>query len=119
MDELGVLLYGHAKNAYWYGSQLTIEDTRKRVPDQNATALQVTSAVIAGMAWALDNPERGYVEADDMDYKFCLDIQEEYISPVKGYYTDWTPLKNRKNELTDKSLDLEDPWQFKNILIHK
>jgi homospermidine synthase len=24
MDELGVLLYGHEKNAYWYGSQLTI-----------------------------------------------------------------------------------------------
>ena len=119
MDELGVLLYGHSKNAYWYGSQLTIEDTRKRVPDQNATALQVTSAVVAGMAWALKNPERGYTQADDMDYKMCLDIQEEYISPVKGYYTDWNPLKNRKNELTDKNLDLEDPWQFKNILIHK
>ncbi len=72
MDELGVLLYGHSKNAYWYGSQLTIEDTRKRAPDQNATALQVTSAVIAGMAWALKNPEAGFVEADDMDYKECL-----------------------------------------------
>ena len=23
IDELGVLLYGHAKNAYWYGSQLS------------------------------------------------------------------------------------------------
>lgn len=56
MDELGVLLYGHSKNAYWYGSQLTIEDTRKRITDQNATALQVTSAVIAGIAWALKNP---------------------------------------------------------------
>lgn len=52
-DELGVLLYGHSKNAYWYGSQLSIEDTRKRAPYQNATALQVTSAAIAGMAWAL------------------------------------------------------------------
>ncbi len=27
-DELGVLLYGHAKNAYWYGSQLDIHRTR-------------------------------------------------------------------------------------------
>jgi homospermidine synthase len=69
MDELGVLLYGHSKNAYWYGSQLTIEDTRKRAPDQNATALQVTSAVLAGMAWAVKNPEAGFVEADQMDYK--------------------------------------------------
>jgi homospermidine synthase len=23
IDELGVLLYGHEKNAYWYGSQLS------------------------------------------------------------------------------------------------
>ena len=53
MDELGVLLYGHSKNAYWYGSQLDIQEARKRAPYQNATALQVTSAVIAGMAWAL------------------------------------------------------------------
>ena len=27
-DELGVLLFGHAKNAYWYGSRLSIEETR-------------------------------------------------------------------------------------------
>ena len=94
-DELGVLIFGHAKNAYWYGSQLEIESTRKRAPNQNATALQVTSAVIAGMAWALKNPEAGYVECDELDYKECLEIQHEYISPVNGFYTDWTPLKHR------------------------
>ena len=43
IDELGVLLYGHAKNAYWYGSQLSIEETRRLAPYQNATGLQVTS----------------------------------------------------------------------------
>ena len=32
IDELGVLLYGHAKNAYWYGSQLSIEETRRSRP---------------------------------------------------------------------------------------
>jgi len=52
-DELGVLLYGHAKNAYWFGSQLTIQDTVKMIGGQNATGLQVTSAVLAGMIWAL------------------------------------------------------------------
>ena len=29
MDELGVLLAGHKKNAYWYGSQLSIDEARK------------------------------------------------------------------------------------------
>ena len=58
IDELGVLLYGHAKNAYWYGSQLSIEETRRIAPYQNATGLQVSSAVLAGMVWALENPQR-------------------------------------------------------------
>ncbi len=57
MDELGVLLYGHAKNAYWYGSQLSIEETRRLAPYQNATGMQVTSAVVAAMVWALENPD--------------------------------------------------------------
>src|SRR5205823_2098944 len=48
IDELGVLLYGHAKNAYWYGSQLSIEETRDIAPYQNATGMQVSSAVLAG-----------------------------------------------------------------------
>ena len=58
IDELGVLLYGHAKNAYWYGSQLSVEETREIAPYQNATGMQVTSAVLAGMVWALENPQR-------------------------------------------------------------
>jgi homospermidine synthase len=48
-DELGVLLYGHKKNAYWFGSQLSIEDARKLAPYQSATGMQVTSAVLSGM----------------------------------------------------------------------
>ena len=75
IDELGVLLYGHAKNAYWYGSQLSIEETRKLAPYQNATGLQVTSAVLAGVVWMLENPDRGLVEADEMDFRRCLEIQ--------------------------------------------
>ena len=82
IDELGVLLYGHAKNAYWYGSQLSIEETRKLAPYQNATGLQVTSAVLAGMVWALENPERGIVEADEMDFHRCLEIQWPYLGTV-------------------------------------
>ncbi|MBO0663611.1 homospermidine synthase [Jiella sp. MQZ9-1] len=116
IDELGVLLYGHAKNAYWYGSQLSIEETRQLAPYQNATGLQVTSAVLAGMVWALENPEAGIVEADEMDYKRCLEIQMPYLGPVKGYYTNWTPLVDRPG-LFPEDIDEKDPWQFKNILV--
>ncbi|HEY8383733.1 MAG TPA: homospermidine synthase [Microvirga sp.] len=116
IDELGVLLYGHAKNAYWYGSQLSIEETRRIAPYQNATGLQVTSAVLAGMVWALENPEAGIVEADEMDFRRCLEVQMPYLGPVKGYYTDWTPLQGRPG-LFKEDLDTSDPWQFRNILV--
>ena len=79
VDELGVLLYGHAKNAYWYGSSLSIEETRRLAPYQNATGLQVTSAVLAGIVWMLENPDRGVTEADEMDFRRCLDVQLPYL----------------------------------------
>ena len=97
IDELGVLLFGHAKNAYWYGSQLDVHEARKKSLYQSATSLQVCSAVIAGMVWAMENPEAGLVEPDEMDFRRCLEVQMPYIGPVKGHYTDWNPLKNRSN----------------------
>ncbi len=45
IDELGVLLAGHKKNAYWYGSQLSIDEARRLAPFNNATSLQVTVGV--------------------------------------------------------------------------
>ncbi len=116
MDELGVLLYGHAKNAYWYGSQLSIEETRRVAPYQNATGLQVSSAVLAGMVWALENPRAGIVEADELDFRRCLEVQMPYLGPVIGVYTDWTPLVDR-GRLFPEDLDTEDPWQFKNVIV--
>jgi homospermidine synthase len=117
VDELGVLLYGHAKNAYWYGSTLSIEETRKLAPYQNATGMQVTSAVLAGIVWMIENPDRGIVEADEMDFRRCLEVQRPYLGPVTGHYTDWTPLAGR-GELFPEDTDQSDPWQFKNVLVH-
>ena len=116
IDELGVLLYGHKKNAYWYGSQLSIDETRDLAPYQNATGLQVTSAVLAGMVWALENPKAGIVEADEMDFRRCLEVQMPYLGPVVGTYTDWTPLTDRPG-LFPEDIDKRDPWQFKNVLV--
>ncbi|WP_293856569.1 homospermidine synthase [uncultured Alsobacter sp.] len=116
IDELGVLLYGHAKNAYWFGSQLSIEETRMLAPYQNATGLQVTSAVLAGMVWALENPNAGIVEADDLDFRRCLEVQRPYLGPVIGEYTNWTPLNGRPG-LFAEDIDTSDPWQFRNVLV--
>ncbi len=114
-DELGVLLFGHQKNAYWYGSRLSMEETRKLAPFQNATGLQVTSAVLAGMVWALENPQAGIVETDEMDHARCLEVQKPYLGPVEGHYTDWTPISARWDRFNE-DIDESDPWQFRNIL---
>ncbi len=115
-DELGVLLAGHAKGAYWFGSRLSIDQARHLAPHNNATSLQVTSAVLAGMIWAMENPNRGVVEPERMDFQRCLDIQLPYLGPVVGVYSDWTPLVNR-GWLYAEDLDTTDPWQFRNILV--
>ena len=78
--------------------------------------MQVTSAVLAGMVWALENPEAGIVEADEMDFRRCLEVQRPYLGPVKGFYTDWTPLTDRPGFFPE-DIDASDPWQFRNVLV--
>jgi len=116
IDELGVLLMGHARNSYWYGSQLSIEDARSLVPYNNATSLQVTVTVLAGMIWAMENPGRGIMEPDDLDFERVLDICRPYLGKVVGAYSDWTPLEGRET-LFAEDLDRDDPWQFKNFRV--
>ena len=114
MDELGVLLAGHAKNAYWFGSQLSIEQARQHLPFANATTLQVVAGALAAATWAIRHPRRGLVEPDAMDHDECLDIAEPYLGKLTGAFTEWTPLQGR-GELFPEKLDVDSPWQLQNI----
>jgi homospermidine synthase len=114
MDELGLLLAGHAKNAYWYGSQLTIEEARRHVPHANATTLQVAAGALAAAIWAVRHPRRGVLEADDLDFDECLGVARPYLGPLVGAYTDWTPLQGR-GEFFDEDLETDRPWLLKNV----
>ena len=116
IDELGVLLAGHRRNAYWYGSQLSIEEARRLAPHNTATSLQVCVAVLSGLVWAIENPEVGVIEPDEMDFRRNLEICMPYLGPVVGEYSGWTPLEGR-GSLFPEELDQSDPWQFKNVLV--
>jgi len=116
LDELGVLLAGHKKNAYWFGSQLSIAEARRLAPYNNATSLQVTSAVLAGLIWAMENPNNGITEPEEIDFRRVLQICRPYLGPVVGHYTDWTPLSDRER-LFAEDVDKSDPWQFKNVRV--
>jgi len=116
-DELGVLLMGHKKRSYWYGSDLSIAQARERAPNQNATTMQVAAGALAGLIWALENPRRGICEPEDLDYERVLDIAMPYLGTVHGKYTNWTPLHDRKNPLFPQDVDADDCWQFKNFRV--
>jgi homospermidine synthase len=92
VDELGVLLlgdFGLGFTGYWHGSRLAHEDAIK-VKYNQATSLQVTSAVVAGMVWAIKNPRKGIVEADEMDHESVLEITDPYTAPNVSVQTGWT-----------------------------
>jgi homospermidine synthase len=115
-DELGVLLMGQQGGVYWYGSQLSIDQARRVAPHNNATSLQVTAAVLAGVVWAIEHPRAGIVEPDEIDFDRILQIAKPYLGEVVGIHGDWTPLVERER-LFPEELDRDDPWQFKNIRV--
>jgi homospermidine synthase len=116
MDELGVLLMGNPKGAYWFGSRLTIEQARALAPHNSATSLQVVAGILGGMVWALRNPDCGVVEPDDIDDQLVMEVAAPYLGELAGVYGDWTPLKER-SALFDEPRDLDDPWQFLNFRV--
>jgi homospermidine synthase len=114
MDELGVLLAGHAKNAYWFGSQLTIDEARRHIDFANATTVQVVAGALAAAVWAIRHPRCGLVEPDQIDHEECLAVAAPYLGKLTGAFTDWTPLQGR-GELFPETLDVDSPWQLQNI----
>ncbi|HML10552.1 MAG TPA: saccharopine dehydrogenase NADP-binding domain-containing protein [Stellaceae bacterium] len=116
IDELGVLLMGHRRGVYWYGSRLSIDETRRIVPHNNATSLQVTAAVLGGMVWAIEHPRAGLVEPEELDFQRILEVAGPYLGDIVGVWGDWTPL-NERERLFPEDLDRDDPWQFKNIRV--
>ena len=78
-DILGALVMGHAYNSWWTGSDLSIEESRRLVPHQNATTMQVAIAVVAAVMWMLENPARGVCVPDDLPHDYVLDVARPYL----------------------------------------
>jgi homospermidine synthase len=118
-DILGALLMGHKYNAWWTGSDLSIEESRNLVPGQNATTIQVAAGVLAAIRWMIENPKEGVCLPDDLPHDYVLNIAKPYLGKFISESYDWTPLKNRqmlfpKNPMLIKP-DESDPWQFRNF----
>ena len=119
-DILGALIMGHPYQSWWTGSDLSIEQSRKLVPHQNATTMQVAISVVAATMWMIENPEMGVVVPDDLPHEFVLGIAKPYLGTFISTSSDWTPLKNYTNPFPGYNKpdhDRRDPWQFKNFLM--
>jgi homospermidine synthase len=119
-DILGALIMGHPYQSWWCGSDLSIDESRRLVPHQNATTMQVAISVVAACLWMLDNPSRGVCVPDDLPHDFVLEVSKPYLGTFISTPSDWTPLKHYTNFFrgyNQPQLDTGDPWQFKNFLI--
>jgi homospermidine synthase len=119
-DILGALIMGHAYKSWWVGSDLTIEESRRLVPHQNATTMQVAISVVAASMWMMENPAEGVRVPDELPHEFILDIAKPYLGKWISKASDWTPLKDRDQTFAaynKPDLDVKDPWQFQNFLV--
>ena len=119
-DILGAFIMGHPYQSWWCGSDLSIEESRRLVPHQNATTMQVAISVVAACMWMLDNPRRGVCVPDDLPHDYVLGISKPYLGAFVSVASDWNPLKHYTNAFDTfnrPQLDQTDVWQFKNFLI--
>ena len=119
-DILGALVMGHPYQSWWCGSDLDIKESRRLVPHQNATTMQVAISVVAACMWILENPRRGLCLPDDLPHDYVLNVSKLYLGKFISISSDWNPLKHYSNIFhgyNQPQLDMSDPWQFKNFLI--
>ena len=63
-----------------------------------------TVSVLAAMIWAIENPNAGVVEPEDIDERRILEISTPYLGTMAGYWTNWTPLQDRETLFPEDGL---------------
>jgi hypothetical protein len=120
---------GHPYQSWWCGSDLDIEESRRLVPHQNATTMQlgVLPRIHRGgyprrrrLHVDAREPTSGLCVPDDPPHDYVLNVSKPYLGKFISMSSDWNPLKHYPNGFhgyNQPQLDTSDPWQFKNFLI--
>lgn len=119
-DILGALIMGHGYNSWWTGSNLSIQESRRLVPHQNATTMQVACSITAAVCWMVEHPAEGILVPDDLPHEYVLGIARTYLGKFISTPSDWTPLRDYTPAFKGAGkpdMDFRDPWQFKNFLV--
>jgi homospermidine synthase len=80
-DTLGVLFMSPKYGKWWTGSDLDIETSRKLIPHQNATVVQVSPSVLGAIIYALQNPNLSPIFPEDMNSNYIMNM---FIKPYLG-----------------------------------
>lgn len=117
-DELGCLLMGHDFKSWWIGSVLDIDESRRLVPGQSATTVQVASSVAAAVKYILKHPQKGVCLPDDIDHREIISFAKPYLGNFISQPVDWSPLKRNPSyiDYSGRTIKPEDEWQFVSFL---
>jgi homospermidine synthase len=118
-DSLGALIMGHKYNSWWTGSVLSIGESRRLAPHQNATTMQVAIGCVSAIMWMIENPNKGVRVPDELPYDYILKRAIPYLGKFISEASDWTPFKNYQiffKENPAAYLDKKNPWCFQNFL---
>jgi homospermidine synthase len=108
----------HPYQSWWCGTDLRIEESRRLVPHQNATTMQMAISVVAACMWMVENPRLGLglcVPAD-LPHEYVLGASKPYLGKFISVDSDWNPLKHYANAFSGcnkPQIDTSDLWQFK------
>ncbi len=115
---LGALIMGDF-GAWWTGSILNIEESRRLAPHQNATTMQVAIGLVAALMWMLENPRQGVRVPDDLPHDRILAAAKPWLGEFLSIPSDWTPFTNHPvffQENARAHLNPGNPWSFENFL---
>ena len=116
MDEAGVFMITNKGKSYWSGSQLDIDTARKLIPGSNATSVQVVGNMLGTIIWVLENPTKGYVEPESIDFQVVLKHAKPYLGKLVFEETDWRPEED-KNKLYKSKIDKKVPNALTNFRV--
>ena len=110
-DELGMLIFqNNSPNIYWFGSRLSIHEVRRLAANNNATTLQVSAGVLAGLVWIIKNPQLGLIEPEQVDFEQALEIASPYLGVLEGRWATWPNSPIKQSTIN--------PWQLSEFLVN-
>lgn len=109
-DELGMLIFQkNSPHIYWFGSRLSIHEARRLAVNNNATTLQVSAGILAGLVWIIKNPQSGLIEPEQVNFEQALEIANPYLGTLEGCWTTWPNSSIKQSTIN--------PWQLSEFLV--